>query len=159
VHSLDLVAAIEGSATIGPTVAHSGGQETGGRFGLQGSAGPALDAKAKDDYRGLIEDLQAQLARAEARRDEAAVRRLSAELGFVRRELGRAVGIGGRDRVSGSHAERARVNVTRAIRATLKRLAGYDAQLGAELERSVRTGAFCAYEPDLRRPLRWTVQR
>jgi tetratricopeptide (TPR) repeat protein len=159
VHSLDLVAAIEGAATIGPAVEHSGGQETGGRFGVQGGAGPALDAKAKDDYRSSIADLEEQLAKAEARRDEAAVKRLGKELEFVRRELGRALGIGGRDRESGSHAERARVNVTRAIRAAIKRLAGYDEQLGAELERCVRTGAFCVYEPDAARPLRWTVQR
>jgi len=159
VHSLDLVAAIKGAATTGPAVEHSGVQETGGRFGVQGSAGPALDARAKDDYRNSIAKLEAQLASAEARRDEAAVRRLAAELEFVRRELGRAVGIGGRDRASGSHAERARVNVTRAIRTVLKRLAVYDEQLGAELERSVRTGAFCMYEPDPMRPLWWTVQR
>jgi hypothetical protein len=158
VHSLDLVAALEGSAMIGAAVVHSGGQETGGRFGVQGGAGPALDAKAKDEYRDNIGMLEAQLANAEARRDEALVARLGEELEFVRRELSRAVGIGGRDRESGSHAERARVNVTRAIRSTLKRIASYDTQLGAELERCVRTGAFCAYEPNPMRPLRWTVQ-
>jgi len=159
VHSLDLVAAIEGSATIGPSVEHSGGQETGGRFGVQGGAGPALDARAKDDYRDRIEALEAQLAQAETCRDEPAAGRLREELEFVRRELARATGIGGRDRESGSHAERARVNVTRAIRATLKRITGYDAQLGAELARCVRTGAFCVYVPDPARPLRWTVKR
>jgi tetratricopeptide (TPR) repeat protein len=158
VHSLDLVAAIERSATVGASVEHSGGQETGGRFGVQGGAGPALDARAKGDYRDRIEKLEAQLANAESRRDEPAVKRLGGELAFVRRELTRAVGIGGRDRESGSHAERARVNVTRAIRSTLKRIAGYDEELGAELERCIRTGAFCAYEPEPARPLRWTVQ-
>ncbi len=158
VHSLDLVAAVQGSATIGPAVEHSGGQETGGRFGVQGGAGPALDARAKYDYRDCIEKLEAQLAAAEARRDEGAVQELGEELDFVRRELRRATGLGGRDRESGSHAERARVNVTRALRATLKRIAGYDEQLGAELERCVHTGAFCVYEPDPRCPLRWTVQ-
>jgi hypothetical protein len=59
----------------------------------------------------------------------------------------------------GPGAERARVNVTRAIRSTLRRIAGYDARLGRELESCVRTGTCCAYEPDPRRPLRWTVER
>lgn len=68
----------------------------------------------------------------------------------------RAVGIG--DRESGSQAERARVNVTRAIRSALKRIAGHDAELGAELEAAVRTGALCAYDPDPRRPRRWRVE-
>jgi len=159
VHSLDLVAAVDGATAIGPAVEHSGGQETAGRYGVQGGSGPALDAKAKDDYRDSIEKLQAQIARAESRRDEAGAARARAQLEFVRRELARAVGIGGRDRESGSHAERARVNVTRAIRATLKRIAGYDPQLGRALQRSVRTGAFCAYEPDPHRPLRWKIER
>ncbi len=77
----------------------------------------------------------------------------------MRGELERAVGKGGRDRESGSHGERARVNVTRAIRATLKRIASYDQKLGRELDLSVQTGAFCVYASDRRHPLRWTVER
>jgi len=77
----------------------------------------------------------------------------------VRGELGRAVGIRGRDRETGSHAERARLNVTRSIRATLKKIESYDRPLGAELDDCIRTGAFCLYVPDPARPLRWTVQR
>ena len=70
-HSLDLVAAVEGGAPPGAHVEHSGGQETAGRFGVQGGAGPALDAKAKGDYRERVAMLEAELAGAEARRDEA----------------------------------------------------------------------------------------
>jgi hypothetical protein len=29
--------------------------------------------------------------------------------------------------------------------------------LGRELEATIRTGTFCVYEPDPRRPLRWQV--
>ena len=158
VHSLDLVAAVDG-APIGGVVERSGGQETAGRFGVQGGAGPALDVRAKDEYRERIGTLEAQIAKAESRRDEPAAERARSELEFVRRELARAVGMRGRDRETGSHAERARINVTRAIRATLKRIASYDAQLGAELDRSVRTGTFCVYEPARSDPLRWTVER
>ncbi len=159
VHSLDLVAAVEGSAAIGATIEHSGGQETGGRFGVQGGAGPSLDAHAKHDYKACIRTLESQLAQAEARRDETAIERIAAELEFVRGELAKAVGIGGRDRESGSHAERARINVTRAIRTTLKKIESYDGPLGAELDGCVRTGAFCVYAPDPARPLRWSIQR
>jgi hypothetical protein len=69
-----------------------------------------------------------------------------------------AVGLGGRDRKAVSNAERARVNVTRAIRGVLKRVAEFDADLGRELESTVRTGTFCAYEPDPRRPVTWTIE-
>jgi non-specific serine/threonine protein kinase len=157
VHSLDLVAAVDGAAGAGGTVEHSGGQETSGSFGVQGGAGPALDGKAKAEYRRRLSALEEELAGAEARRDDAAAQRVRAEIAFVRRELSTAVGIGGRDRETGSHAERARINVTRAVRATIKRIAGYDEALGAELQHGVRTGTFCAYAPDPVRPLVWTV--
>jgi tetratricopeptide (TPR) repeat protein len=147
IHSLDLVAIVDGTTRAGGKL-WSGGQETTGRFGVQGGAGPRLDAKAKGAYRARIETLRMEIAEVEALGDEARANRARAELEFVSRELELAVGIGGRDRESGSHAERARVNVTRSIRATLKRIAGYDARLGRELEGSVRTGTFCVYEPD-----------
>jgi hypothetical protein len=50
------------------------------------------------------------------------------------------------------------VNVTRSIRTLLKRIAELDADLGHELESTVRTGTFCAYEPDPRRPVSWTIE-
>jgi tetratricopeptide (TPR) repeat protein len=59
---------------------------------------------------------------------------------------------------SAPQAERARVNVTRAIRSAIRRVAGYDPELGAELEAAVRTGASCTYEPDSRRPRRWRIE-
>jgi hypothetical protein len=57
----------------------------------------------------------------------------------------------------GASAERARVNVTRAVRTAIKRIADHDAALGRELEGTVRTGTFCSYEPDMRRPVAWQV--
>ena len=158
IHSLDLVAAVDAAPT-GTLVERSGGQETAGRFGVQGGAGPALDAKAKVDYRERVATLEAALATAEARRDDEGAAAAREELEFVRRELSSAIGIGGRDRETGSHAERARINVTRAIRSTLKRIAGYDEALGAELEAGVRTGTFCVYRPDPLHPLVWSVDR
>lgn len=63
-------------------------------------------------------------------------------------QLAAAVGLGGRDRGAASSAERARVTVTKAIRAAQQRIAREDAELGAHLEVSVRTGSFCVYRPD-----------
>jgi hypothetical protein len=76
---------------------------------------------------------------------------------FLARELSGAVGLGGRDRKAASTSERARVKVTRAIRTALKRVGDHDAGLGRELDSTVRTGTFCAYEPDPRRPVAWHV--
>ena len=76
---------------------------------------------------------------------------------FVAHELAGAVGLGGRDRKAHSNAERARVAVTKAVRATLKRIGEMDSNLGQELAATIRTGTFCSYEPDRRHPVSWEV--
>ena len=157
VHSLELAAIVDGTAAgrgAGGSAAVADGLSLGG----QSDTGPQLDAEAKAAYRARVAALQAEIAAARARDDEARARRAQEELDFVQRELEKATGLGGRDRGGGgSHAERARINVTRAVRATLTRITGYHPRLGDELQRSVKTGLYCVYEPDPRRPLRWVV--
>ena len=62
-------------------------------------------------------------------------------------QLLRDSGLGGRERRSGSAAERARVAVTRRIRDAIKRISAEAPELGKHLDRSVRTGRFCSYQP------------
>lgn len=52
-------------------------------------------------------------------------------------------------------AERARLNVSRAIAAALERIDANHRELGAHLRSTVRTGRFCTYTPDPRVPIRW----
>jgi hypothetical protein len=70
-------------------------------------------------------------------------------------ELRRATGLGGRDRRLPAEAERARVNVTRTLRATMARISLAAPLCGAHLEASVRTGRACRYEPAPGGPQRW----
>jgi len=65
-------------------------------------------------------------------------------------ELARAVGLGGHDRRAASHAERARLNVTRAIRAAMANLARANPSLGRHLASTIRTGRYWSYTPDPR---------
>jgi hypothetical protein len=74
---------------------------------------------------------------------------------FLVAELARALGLGGRDRRAASHAERARLNATRAIRAAMANLARADPTLGQHLAATVRTGRYCSYTPDPRVPIAW----
>jgi len=69
----------------------------------------------------------------------------------------RAVGLGGRDRRAASHAERARLNVTRAIRAAMAGLARANPALGTHLAATIRTGRYCSYTPDPRAPITWQI--
>jgi hypothetical protein len=82
---------------------------------------------------------------------------LREELEFITRELSRAMGLGGRSRKAGSIAERARLNVSRAVKAAIQRVASADAELGAHLKATVHTGVVCVYTPDPRVPIGWKV--
>jgi tetratricopeptide (TPR) repeat protein len=115
---------------------------------VQADLGPALDARAKREYRQRISELQSEIDEAESNADIERVARLRVEYDLLLDELRRATGLGGRDRPQGSGSERARVNVTRSLRRAIAVIAEIDADLGAHLSMSVRTGRSCAYEPD-----------
>lgn len=72
-------------------------------------------------------------------------------------ELRRAVGLGGRDRPTGSDAERARINVVRSLRRAIAAIADRAPMLGAHLEGAVRTCRHCIYLPEPSGALSWRV--
>jgi hypothetical protein len=116
-----------------------------------------LDAKAKSEYRRRLEDLREEIERAEAWNDSERASRAHEEMDYIASELAAAVGLGGRDRPLASGAERARVRVTRAIRRAIRQIGAQDEGLAQELQTTIETGIFCAYEPDLRRPVTWQI--
>ena len=67
------------------------------------------------------------------------------------------MGLGGRARKAPSDAERARVNVTKAIKAALARIRDQRPALWRHLANTIRTGTFCSYAPDPRVPTTWHV--
>lgn len=112
-----------------------------------GDSGELLDEKARDRYRKRAEELREELAEAEANADVGRTERAREELEFLSRELGRAVGLGGRSRRGGVAAERARSAVQRRIRHALERIEGHHPALAHFLSRSVRTGIYCSFVP------------
>ena len=154
IHSAEL-ASMTAASTVGVGSAIEAG--LGVRSAGSDDAGPLLDAEAKSAYRARVEELREEIEEAESFNDPERAASAREELDFIARELSGAVGLGGRDRKAAATSERARVNVTRASRTVIKRVGEHDAELGDELERTVRTGTFCAYAPDPRHPVRWTV--
>jgi tetratricopeptide (TPR) repeat protein len=142
-HVLDLVAAESGRV---------GGAERGAAAGLPstgpGDAGEMLDARAKDAYRRRLAEIEDDIEQARALEDAERESQADAERDFLLRELARAVGLGGRDRRAASTSERARVSVTRAVRQAIVRVAEHHPELGEHLDRTIRTGTYCAYVPD-----------
>jgi tetratricopeptide (TPR) repeat protein len=119
--------------------------------------GPRLDVQAKRAYRRRLLELQADVDDAEAANDPVRGERAHIEMDALLRELKRAVGLAGRDRPTGSDAERARVNVARSLRRAIAAVADQAPLLGAHLEESVRTGGHCIYLPEPAAALSWTV--
>jgi predicted ATPase len=152
--AVDLEAADTMAAPANARVPRSSQRELTVRPGL-GDAGVLLDATAKAAYRTRIKELQAELDEAEGFNDLARATNARAELDFLVAELARAVGLGGRDRRAASHAERARLNVTRAIRAAMVNLARENPSLGRHLAATIRTGRYCSYTPDPHAPITW----
>lgn len=145
-HALDLVDRIEGVGLAGQPDRRS-----------LGNAGEVIDTRARTAYRHRIEALRADIddALEDGRLDAAEV--LQSELDQLVAQLAQAFGLGGRSRVAASAAERARLNVTRALRAALAKLADALPGPGDALDRGVRTGLYCAYEP-VDGAVRWIVQ-
>jgi tetratricopeptide (TPR) repeat protein len=120
-----------------------------------GDAGEMLDARAKIEYKHRLVQLNEQLDDLRERGERDRADQVESEIEFLRRELARALGLGGRDRHAGSTSERARLNVTRAIKAALQKISEQDATFSEFLRRSIRTGTFCSYVPDSRASLNW----
>lgn len=132
-HALDLVDRIEG-------VAPAGGVD---RRAL-GDAGEVLDARARMAYRHRIEGLRSEAEEALALgRLDAAVA-VQSEIDQLVAHLAQAFGL--------------RLNVTRALRAAISRLSQAMPGAGEVLDRRVRTGHYCAYEPAAGDEVRWIVQ-
>lgn len=121
-------------------------QLSGSDAAAESDAGEVLDARARAEYRERVEELRAELDEALHFNDVGRAQRLKEELEFIKDELSAAVGLGGRARRSGSHAERARSNVQRRHKDALKRIEEASPTMGRRLSRAVKTGASCVFE-------------
>ena len=114
----------------------------------QRDTGPLLDERAKAAYRSRLAELEDDLSSADLAGDADAFARADEERAFIAAELGAAYGLGGRGRRTGEDAERARSAVTWRVRDAIKRIERVHPEAGAHLRRAVRTGTYCAYDPE-----------
>jgi len=116
-----------------------------------------LDSSAKAAYRQRLADLREELAEAEQFNDAGRATRAREEMELLTEHLAGAVGLGGRDRLAASDAERARSGVTQNIRAAIRRIRPRLPALADQLQRHIKTGTYCAYAPDPAHPIDWAV--
>ncbi len=128
--------------------------------GLGGvAAEPVIDRQALSAYRGRLSEIDRELAEAQEWVDAGRVDLLRDERDALLAEVRAATGLGGRTRTApGGAAERARVAVRKAVAAAIGRITELDPVLGRVLTDTVRTGAFCCYEPDPTRPVVWRTE-
>jgi tetratricopeptide (TPR) repeat protein len=147
-HAIELVGAVEvapAARTLEPEL----------NAGARGE--DLLDREARAQYKDRLIDLEEEIGDAEEIGDSERAARAREEQEFVARELAGAMGLGGRARKAVTDAERARVNVTRAIRSAISRIAENSSVLGDHLEATISTGTFCSYMPDPRTPAVWRI--
>lgn len=141
---------IEATRLVNLVSGNSGRRGSGGAaVSLVRPADEVLDRTALASYRARLADLDAELDESAAWNDDARTARLEDERAFLLAELSRSVGLGGRTRQFTDEAERARVNVTRAIRSAIRKMDTQAPGLAAHLDRCVTTGGRCRYDPDL----------
>jgi predicted ATPase len=126
-------------------------------MGVEKDAGPVIDAEARQSYRRRLADLEEDIGEAVASNDPERAARAREEREFLLAELGAAVGLGGRERRLLDPAERARKAVAGRIRDALDHIEAAHPELARHLRRSLRTGAFCTYDPAM--PTTWVLRR
>jgi len=120
---------------------------------LAGEADGAMNAAGNARAaRERATELEEELAEAQAFNDPERIASARARIESLATELA------GPGAARGAAEERARINVTRAIKASLKRIAEHEPELGRLLQRMVHTGNSCRYQPDPGVPLEWEIR-
>jgi tetratricopeptide (TPR) repeat protein len=143
--ALDLVQATASHKTAGDVASAELGEAGGG----EGDVGDVVDAAARTAYRARLADIEGELSDADVAGDTSVSLRLALERDALVEQLSQAYGLGGRPRRAGDRVERARSTVTARIRDAIRRIEAANPALGRHLSRSVRTGRFCVYDPEV----------
>jgi pimeloyl-ACP methyl ester carboxylesterase len=106
-----------------------------------------LDSTAIAEYRKRLAELADDAAEADERNDIEGAARARDEREALVSRLSADLRIGGTARAADDWTERARKAVRLRITNALKRIEANHLELGRHLRSSIRTGAFCSYEP------------
>lgn len=126
-----------------------------GQMGDRLSADRRVDGRAMASYRARLEALAEEEDDALLMNDAERAGQARAEREILVERLSADLGLGGRVRASDDWTERARKAVRTRIAATLKKIEAEHAALGRHLRASIRTGAFCVYDPP--GPMTWQL--
>ena len=124
-----------------------------------GATDTVIDMQALAAYRRRIIDVEAEIDQAVEDNDRGRVEHLDNEREEILAEIRRATRLGGGPRAAANQpAERARKAVSARIRDAIKQLEPLAPDLAAHLDRSIRTGLRCCYDPDPGDAVDWHVR-
>lgn len=126
-----------------------------GSVPVLGSAGPVLESHDLKQYREQMNDLQEEIQEAENNNDLGRVQKLKEDLHAVTEEVGRATGLGGRNRKAADDRERVRKTISVGIRRALKAIKKEHEPLWKHLKNSLKIGEYLSYQPD--QPTSWST--
>ena len=145
---LSYLLARPGEAVSVLELAHDSGASSASARGA-----PALDERARREIRARLRELDDDEAEAEAAGDDRGAARAREERQALAEAVARDLGLGGRARLVDDPVERARKTVSTRIRRAIGAVGRAHPELGRHLERSIDTGAWCAYRPA--EPIHW----
>jgi len=131
-HSAQLLALVAGQSAALPS----------------GGAGEATDLASLQAYRSRLRDLEAELNENSGAGDPARELELRDEAHQLRQHLRFVTNVRGKPRAAADDAERARQTVSVAIRRAMTILSRKHPSLWRHLRKHLKSGVFCAYEPD-----------
>ncbi len=120
-----------------------------------GDRGETADQKTLSQLKGRLAAIQKKKEEASELQDWESYAKLEEEEDQIQHYVNQAYGLGGKSRRSGSHADRVRSNVTRAIKRVLDKIRKQDQALAAYLKSTIKTGYQVSYTPDLNSPVSW----
>lgn len=124
-------------------------------LGQRPAADALLDDKAIASYRTRLTELAEEEDDADTAGDAERSARARAEREILIDRLSSDLGLAGRSRTADDWAERARKAVRTRVASALKRIEAEHPVLGRHLRASVKTGAYCAYDPP--EPVTWEL--
>jgi pimeloyl-ACP methyl ester carboxylesterase len=114
-----------------------------------------LDERALAEYRSRLSELAQDADDADAMHDLGRAASARAEYDALVTRLSADLGLGGKSRLSDQWPERARKSVRKRVQDALVRIEAENPPLGRYLRQTIRTGAFCAYDPP--DPVNWVL--
>ncbi len=113
-----------------------------------GDTGPALDTKAREDYKRRLKELEEGIEEAEKNNDIERLAKLKEEKEFLIQQLEAAFDLYGRDRKAASPFERSRVNVTKNIGKAFEKIEKDAPDLKKHFDKFLHRGTYCSYHPE-----------